>query len=270
MASSNHNRNNLLPSTSIPTAPISAPVAGAVEKEEDSDALLASLEAEESSDTGFPSHLREARAQKLAEELRHARQYAHPDSESTVIQQLVGGDDSVLKFTTQNQRCLVHFSHPEFDRCRVMDEHLRKLAARHCGEEVRFGSVDVRSAPFVVEKLGIRMLPCVVGFRDGVGVGRIVGFEGLGVFAGEEEGTIGVTKGIEGLVVGWGVFGGRTKGWGVGSEGGGDGSSEEDEDREEIEGHQRTRKHDRLFGHGRRGIQGRKKVVGDDDDDDWD
>lgn len=59
-----------------------------------------------------------------------------------------------------------------------MDTHLETLAARHY--EVRFARVDVGNAPFVVEKLGVRVLPCVIGFKDGVGVERVVGFEGLG------------------------------------------------------------------------------------------
>lgn len=32
----------------------------------------------------------------------------------------------------------------------------------------------------MVEKLKIKVLPCVIGFVDGVGAERIVGFEGLG------------------------------------------------------------------------------------------
>ena len=39
--------------------------------------------------------------------------------------------------------------------------------------------VDVKDSPFLVEKLGARVLPCVIGFIDGQSVGRVVGFEGL-------------------------------------------------------------------------------------------
>jgi len=38
----------------------------------------------------------------------------------------------------------------------------------------------VDNCPFLVTKLGIQVLPCVLAFIDGVGVDRIVGFEGLG------------------------------------------------------------------------------------------
>jgi hypothetical protein len=40
--------------------------------------------------------------------------------------------------------------------------------------------MNVESAPFLVTKLKIKVLPCVLSFIDGVSVDRIVGFEGLG------------------------------------------------------------------------------------------
>ena len=73
---------------------------------------------------------------------------------------------------------MVHFAHPDFARCGVMDEHIRTLAMRHY--EAKFARVDVRHTPFIVEKLKIKVLPCVIGFKDGLGVERVLGFEGLG------------------------------------------------------------------------------------------
>ncbi len=150
-----------------------------------------------------------------------------------------------------------------------MDQHLRRLVPRHA-EEAKFGRVDVRDAPFVVERLGVRVLPCVVGFRDGVAVGRIVGFEGLfsggGGGQGEGEGGVGVTRAMERLVVGWGVFAGRTKGWfGIQGNGAGSGSEDEVEEqrRSEING-------GGLFKNKSRGIRSSKKGMADDEDDDWD
>lgn len=40
--------------------------------------------------------------------------------------------------------------------------------------------VPVQDAPFFVEKLQVKMLPCVVMFVSGVAVDRIVGFDSLG------------------------------------------------------------------------------------------
>lgn len=40
--------------------------------------------------------------------------------------------------------------------------------------------INVDNAPFLVTKLKVQVLPCVIAFIDGQGVDRIVGFEGLG------------------------------------------------------------------------------------------
>jgi hypothetical protein len=63
-----------------------------------------------------------------------------------------------------------------------MDSHLQKLAERpsqYNDGEVKIGRVNVKDANFVVEKLGVRILLCVIGFVGGVAKGRLVGLEGL-------------------------------------------------------------------------------------------
>lgn len=40
--------------------------------------------------------------------------------------------------------------------------------------------MNVDNAPFLVTKLKVQVLPCVICFVSGVSVDRIVGFEGLG------------------------------------------------------------------------------------------
>jgi len=40
--------------------------------------------------------------------------------------------------------------------------------------------IDVTNAPFLVTKLKVQVLPCVLSFIDGVNKDRILGFEGLG------------------------------------------------------------------------------------------
>jgi hypothetical protein len=40
--------------------------------------------------------------------------------------------------------------------------------------------MNVENAPFLVTRLKIQVLPCVLAFVDGANVDRIVGFEGLG------------------------------------------------------------------------------------------
>jgi hypothetical protein len=52
------------------------------------------------------------------------------------------------------------------------------LAPKHF--DTRFLKMNVENAPFLVTKLKVQVLPCVIAFVDGITVDRIVGFEGLG------------------------------------------------------------------------------------------
>ena len=146
--------------------------------DDDNDAIFAALENED--DTSY----RTQRLQQLNAELaskktnRDDSRAGAPFVSPGKTYPTLDNDQAVLDFTTQTTRCIIHFAHTDFARCGVMDTRLEELARRHY--EVRFARVDVRNTPFLVEKLGIRVLPCVVGFKDGVGVERVVGFEGLG------------------------------------------------------------------------------------------
>lgn len=148
------------------------------EEEEDDDALFEALENED--DSSYRTHRIE---QLNAEFAKEAQAQIQRDASSAKVDidnlyPTLSNDQSLLDFTTQTHRCVIHFAHPDFAKCGAMDGHLRDLAARHY--EVRFARVDVRDIPFVVNKLNIRVLPYVIGFNDGLAVERVVGFEGLG------------------------------------------------------------------------------------------
>lgn len=83
-----------------------------------------------------------------------------------------------LDVVTRTKKVLCHFFHTEFERCKVMDKHLSILAQSHL--ETRFIKLSAPDAPFFVEKLNVRVLPCVIAFVNGVAVDRVVGFDGLG------------------------------------------------------------------------------------------
>lgn len=94
-------------------------------------------------------------------------------------------EEAFLKTVTASERCIVHFYHKNFEKCKVMDMHLRKMVKKFFG--TKFVKLDAEKAPFFVEKLAVQTLPCIVVFNDGVAKGRQVGFEGL---SGEEFKTV--------------------------------------------------------------------------------
>ena len=210
-------------------------------EEEDPDAILASFEEEDDSTY---------RAQRL-QELKNTG----PATTSNTVKQTyttLKSDDEALSFTTEHERAVLHFFHPDFARCSTMDIHCEAIAEKHNeydDGDVAFARINVNHAPFVVEKLSVRVLPCVIGFVKGVVKGRVTGFEGL-CWDGKETSTE-VTQALENTLVDWTVLRKRLllRHEGVGSD--------DDEDAPD-------RRRD-----ARRGIRDRKQTA-DDDDDEWD
>jgi len=110
--------------------------------------------------------------QKQMEELKKLKDSNHGQYNEVV------DEKQVLNITVSEHLCVVHFYHSNFRRCKIMDKHLAKLAPKYF--HTRFIRVFVENAPFLVAKLGVKVLPAVWVFVDGVSKDRIVGFEELG------------------------------------------------------------------------------------------
>lgn len=87
-------------------------------------------------------------------------------------------EHELLESVTKTELVVCHFFHRDFERCKIMDKHLLVLAKKHF--KTRFIKLSAPDAPFFTVKLNIKMLPCVLCFKDGVSVDRVVGFDGLG------------------------------------------------------------------------------------------
>ncbi|TIC03709.1 thioredoxin-like protein [Wallemia mellicola] len=84
----------------------------------------------------------------------------------------------VMDVGLKEAKAVVHFFHPRFKRCEIMDNHLELIAYQH--PSTKFIKVNVENVPFLVEKLKIKVLPCVIIFKQGVAKERLIGFEELG------------------------------------------------------------------------------------------
>ncbi|KAJ1558898.1 hypothetical protein HK096_008380, partial [Nowakowskiella sp. JEL0078] len=142
------------------------------ETEFDDDALLAELENGEDIEE---SALREKRIEELQKQFEKIKEYQQ-NNHGTYTD--VRHDKDVLEITTSDDLCIVHFYHPEFRRCQIIDSHLATLAPKHF--RTRFVKVDVMKAPFLVEKLKVQVLPSIICFIKGIAVDRVVGFDELG------------------------------------------------------------------------------------------
>lgn len=84
-------------------------------------------------------------------------------------------ESEFLTEVTGTDLVVCHFYHTEFERCRIVDKHLKILAPKYF--ETKFVKISAPDAPFFVAKLQVQVLPCLVLFKNGVAFDRIVGFE---------------------------------------------------------------------------------------------
>ncbi|KAJ2691480.1 hypothetical protein H4R19_006359 [Coemansia spiralis] len=134
------------------------------------DEILAMLE-----EDGELERLREERLNQLKREVGHVREL-HQSGHGAYTE--LCKEEDVVKLISSASRAVVHFTHPQFARCKVLDAHLRVLARYHF--ETRFVSANAESCSFLAQKFQIRMLPCVLSVVGGCVVDRLVGFEELG------------------------------------------------------------------------------------------
>ena len=83
-----------------------------------------------------------------------------------------------LPNVTGSKSVVCHFYHKDFERCKIVDMHLRKIAKQHT--EAKFIYLNAENAPFFIQKLGVQMLPTIICFFDGVAIDRVIGFSDLG------------------------------------------------------------------------------------------
>ncbi|KZF21306.1 thioredoxin-like protein [Xylona heveae TC161] len=169
-----------------------AHVLDSAKAEEDDEALFDALE----DDTAALDAFREQRMQQLSSELSRAKDMRN-ESHGTYTE--IKDEKALMDITTSSKLCVVHFFKPDFGRCGIMDGHLEVLAPKHF--DTRFLKINVDNAPFLVTKLKVKVLPCVIAFIDGIGVDRLIGFEGVS-FAGDSF----TTSELEGRLLSSGVL----------------------------------------------------------------
>jgi len=58
-----------------------------------------------------------------------------------------------LPNVTGSKFVVVHFYHKDFERCKIVDHHLRQIASTHV--EAKFVYLDAEKAPFFIQKLQV-------------------------------------------------------------------------------------------------------------------
>lgn len=86
-------------------------------------------------------------------------------------------DEFLPECTGSSKYVVVHFYHDDFERCKIMDYHLKIIASEHL--EAKFLRIDAAKSPFFVHKLKIKALPALFVFDEGKEIGSLTGFDGL-------------------------------------------------------------------------------------------
>ncbi|KAJ3550048.1 hypothetical protein NMY22_g646 [Coprinellus aureogranulatus] len=146
---------------------------GSDSDEDDEDAIFAELEEEIENDSNYS--IREQAMSILKDEMHRVKDL-QANQHGTYGE--ISDEKEVIRITAREKRCVVHFYHSNFKRCEIMDKHLARLAPKYFS--TRFFRVFVENIPWLVEKLQIKVLPCVVAFINGITADRLVGFEELG------------------------------------------------------------------------------------------
>lgn len=80
--------------------------------------------------------------------------------------------------TKKSDNVVCHFYRDQFDRCKIVDKHLTILSKNHI--ETKFCKINAEKAPFLTDRLKIRILPTICLVKDGKTKDFIVGFTDLG------------------------------------------------------------------------------------------
>ncbi|XP_037303069.1 thioredoxin domain-containing protein 9 [Manduca sexta] len=118
------------------------------------------------------------RQQRIAEMKKRAKQkhewLANGHGEYTEID----GEKEFFTVCNKSENVVCHFYKNDSPRCRIVDMHLKTLAAKHV--ECRFVKLDVERAPFLTGRLKIRVIPTIGLVKENKTKDFIVGFTDLG------------------------------------------------------------------------------------------
>lgn len=90
----------------------------------------------------------------------------------------IGSERDFFQEVKESEKVVCHFYRDTTFRCKILDRHLAILAKKHL--ETKFLKLNVEKAPFLCERLRIKVIPTLALLRDGKTQDYIVGFTDLG------------------------------------------------------------------------------------------
>ncbi|XP_016943690.3 thioredoxin domain-containing protein 9 [Drosophila suzukii] len=83
-----------------------------------------------------------------------------------------------FEMSKKSPNIVCHFYRDSTERCKIVDMHLKILAAKHV--EAKFCKVNAEKSPFLTQRLRIKVIPTIALVKDSKTKDFIVGFSDLG------------------------------------------------------------------------------------------
>ena len=94
------------------------------------------------------------------------------------VYQEIQGESDFFEECKKSEKLVCHFYRDSTVRCQIVDKHLNLLAPKHL--ETRFIKLSVERAPFLCQRLSIRILPTIACIINNITKDYIKGFDDLG------------------------------------------------------------------------------------------
>jgi len=148
-------------------------VAGAVQAMEASvDAELEKLDKMDEDDLEAIRERRIKQMQKAQEKKQEYKNLGHGKYDT------ITNEKEFFEISKKSDRVVCLFYIDTSFRCKIVDKHLTQLCEKHY--ETRFIRLNAEKAPFLTERLKIKVMPTILMTKDTVVCDRIVGFDELG------------------------------------------------------------------------------------------
>jgi len=90
----------------------------------------------------------------------------------------IADEGGFFELIKKSEKVVLHFYVKSTERCKIVDMHMKRIAPQLLG--TKFAKIDAEKAPFLTERLKIKVIPTIIGIIDKIIVDRLVGFTELG------------------------------------------------------------------------------------------
>ena len=128
--------------------------------------------------SNFNLHYINYRDQRMQQMKKMASQKEEWKSKGHGVYTEVTEEKDFFDVCKKSSKVVCHFYRESTFRCKIVDKHLALLAPKHL--ETRFVKLSVDRAPFLCDRLHIRIIPTIACVLDGKTKDYIKGFDDLG------------------------------------------------------------------------------------------